>query len=471
MVYKSIWLVTNLRTTLLTNSPCRYHPGTAGDGKSKAKQLAREKKPDRVDKSVAYTQAKKPTYADKAKGKKPEPLPDPPTKLFAQHWAVELMTTGDVANRVHVPQAGEHITFGISVLLTLERLPLFSIRNQTLTRAWKSGLQQEHSVDRPGTQSCMWSSLEKHEPPQRGKLKRSPTSCVLQAFVFTPHIEEEQWTRTLKNFYRTFPDLLRKAGVEAKVIDIFRLAWIGDGNSRAIRANIRVLETDRDLFLGCSGLGGLLIKSFDDQHQVGSVQWIRKDENETGAQYMQRARRHAERDPTKASLAFASSGSLGLRWSAGVVPSVWRLEGSLPMGGLATVQADWTRVCQLDRVCLFLPCLIYEVPVENSSAKDKSPVLRSSASSALPSGDATAQARQRGDDGVAIPAEAILVEADEVDVEEEQGSALRQFLAAHGLITHDVPKHACCLFSLCSVPHETREASRTMLCGMWLLTL
>ena len=109
--------------------------------------------------------------------------------------------------------------------------------------------------------------------------------------------------------------------------DTFRPAWIGYGNSKAIRANIQFLESDRDLLLSCSGLGGLLIKSFDDQHQIGSVQWIRIDENETGPQYMQRARRQAENDTPKAGLVFASSGSLGLRQSASAVPSLWRLQG------------------------------------------------------------------------------------------------------------------------------------------------
>ena len=42
---------------------------------------------------------------------------------------------------------------------------------------------------------------------------------------------------------------------------------------------------------------------------------------------MRRARRQAENDTPKAGLAFASSGCLGLRRSAGAVPSVWRLEG------------------------------------------------------------------------------------------------------------------------------------------------
>ena len=34
-----------------------------------------------------------------------------------------------------------------------------------------------------------------------------------------------------------------------------------------------------------------------------------------------------------------------------------------------------------------------------------------------------------------------------------------QFLDAHGLIKHDMPRDGCCLFPLCWISHETRETS------------
>ena len=89
----------------------KLHPG-ASAGKPKGKPQSREKKSDRVDKPAVDPQDKKLSYADKVKAKKPEPLPDPPTKLFAQHWVGKLSTVSDVANKVHVPQVGEHTTFG-----------------------------------------------------------------------------------------------------------------------------------------------------------------------------------------------------------------------------------------------------------------------------------------------------------------------------------------------------------------------
>ena len=78
-------LFDKLTKLLKLASEGKIHP--AGDGKSEGKQQVCDLKL--------------------------EPLPDPPTKLFAQHWAGKLMTVSDVANRVHVPNAGEHITFGI----------------------------------------------------------------------------------------------------------------------------------------------------------------------------------------------------------------------------------------------------------------------------------------------------------------------------------------------------------------------
>ena len=91
-------------------------------------------------------------------------------------------------------------------------------------------------------------------------------------------------------------------------------------------------------------------------------------------------------------------------------------------------------------------------PLSVIHAKDKvqsfeaAPQGRSAKGPGAPSADAkvneeTTPKRMRGDDGVAIP-----VEADEMDPEGEQGSALRQFLDAHGLVKHEVPKDGCCLF-------------------------
>ena len=200
----------------------------------------------------------------------------------------------------------------------------------------------------------------------------------------------------------------------------------------------------------------------------------------------------------KAGLAFASSGSLGLWRSAGVVPSLWRLEkrevnALLTAGGWTDVspqskrigRACASRIVRARRTLAVLPCYGYEVPVENSTepcfveialfktmpkplsviyGKDKvqsfkaALQVRSAKGPEAPAGDATvneeiAAKRQRGDDGVAIP-----VDADEMDVDGEQGSALRQFLAAHGLIRHDVPKDGCCLFH--SVGHLLKLAKR-----------
>ena len=283
-------------------------------------------------------------------------------------------------------------------------------------------------------------------------IKQRPSSCVLQAFVFSRHFSDEHWERISKNTYRTFPDLVRQARVETKIIDTFRPAWIGDGNSKAIRANIQVTG----IFCGVAvGIGGLLINSFDDPHQIGSVQWIRKDENETGSHNMQRARRQAESDTPKAGLPFASSGSLGLRRPAGDVSSLWRLEGLqnfvdtcdvialLSANGWADVLPQSKRIrregaswiVRARRTGVVLPCYRYEVSVENSSepcfveiapfkpmpkplsvihAKDKvqsseaAPQVRPAKGPGAPSADApvntgTAPKRQRGDDGVVIP--------------------------------------------------------------------
>ena len=397
-------LFEKLTKLLKLASEDKLHPG-ASAGKPKGKPQCREKKSDHVDKPAVDTQNKKLSYADKVKGKKPEPLPDPPTKLFAQHWAVQLLTVSHVANKVHVPQVGEHITFGI-----LPGMPspstLQLIRpadSGTITFVLSKKPDSHESVEvrasagtlRGATRSSKLHVVQFGEARaptawQADKIttviKQRPSSFVLQAFVFSRHFSDEHWARISKNIYRTFPDLMRQAGLETKIIDTFRPAWIGNGNSKAIRANIRVLESDRDLLLSCSGIGGLLIKRFDDQHQIGSVQWIRRDENESGSQYMQRARRLAESDTPKAGLAFASSGSLGLRRPAGAVPSLWRLEGLqkfvdksdvialLSANGWADVLPQSKRIrregaswiVRARRTGAVLPCYRYEVSVENS---------------------------------------------------------------------------------------------------------
>ena len=146
--------------------------------------------------------------------------------------------------------------------LTLEWLPLFSARNRTRIKVWRSGPRQELSVERPGFPSCMWSNSGRHEPPTAWQADKATTVIKATAqFVCPPGLRVLLGTSMMsngqefsKNIYRTFPDLLRQAGVETKVVDTFRLAWVGDRNSKGIRANIRVLMS----LLSFLPMGGLM---------------------------------------------------------------------------------------------------------------------------------------------------------------------------------------------------------------------
>ena len=158
--------------------------------------------------------------------------------------------------------------------------------------------------------------------PRTFLLERSdevPAQIRRQAFAYYRHFDDEPWQRVTK----------KQAGIEGKILDIFRRAWLGEGPRRAIRASVRVATEDKDEILAKSGSGGLLFKEFETEHVAGGVRWIRKLDDESGADYLSRAFSLDELQTPKKGLTFASSGSLGLRVQAGQVPSMWRVEGFL----------------------------------------------------------------------------------------------------------------------------------------------
>ena len=132
-----------------------------------------------------------------------------------------------------------------------------------------------------------------------------------------------------KKVHNSFPDVFKQAGIEGKILHIFRPAWLGEGPRRAIRASVRVATEDQDEILAKSGSGGLLLKEFETEYVAGGVRWIRKLDDESGADCLCRAFRLPELQTPQKGLAFASSGSPGLRNQAGQVPSMWRVEGFL----------------------------------------------------------------------------------------------------------------------------------------------
>ena len=71
----------------------------------------------------------------------------------------------------------------------------------------------------------------------------------------------------------------------------------------------------------------MALKEFETEHVAGGVRWIRKLDDESGADYLSRAFRFAQSQTPKKGLALASAGSL--RVQTGQVPSMWRVEGFL----------------------------------------------------------------------------------------------------------------------------------------------
>ena len=94
---------------------------------------------------------------------------------------------------------------------------------------------------------------------------------------------------------------------------------------------MRIHTTEVARILKKSGVGGFLTKPLDTDGKTGAVRWLRVQQGESDQQYMQRAIGLAEEQTECKGLAFATTGSLGIRTGEGTNGRRFKISG-IPYG-------------------------------------------------------------------------------------------------------------------------------------------
>ena len=174
--------------------------------------------------------------------------------------------------------------------------------------------------------------------------KAEPTS-VVRVCCFKALLEPDDWFAKSRNIKATTRDWVLSLRVpQAGVVDLFNPRRSECGNILSV--NVRVHAPHVKAIVDASGIRGFLARELPSDGTTtmsafGNIKWLRKVEDESGSDFLKRARLEAESTSDAChGLAFSNSGSIGLRFQNGRCETSWRASG-LPKEITITQFAKW----------------------------------------------------------------------------------------------------------------------------------
>ena len=294
------------------------------------------------------------SYVDAVKTKQDIILP---STLSNGHWVGTYVDKAEIMARAAKIEAGQHLVCGVYHQPPADLLQLSIPVGATLTivvRKLPTTCSDDIlPVTAPAIDKRGFTRIHKMGYIQLGDTKPvlswksvsldkeivSPQSVVLRVQLFARHVDAKVWANIIRKPQRSINDLVLKT-LDTKpgdVIDIF--GFRKPDTSPFVSASLRVQKPAVDKFLKASGQGGLLVKALD---ATGAVEWVKPNADESGEDYLARARQLALDSP-QPGLAFSSTGSLGLRRPEEKVRATFAARG-FPRGASTARILDFLRL-------------------------------------------------------------------------------------------------------------------------------
>ena len=185
-----------------------------------------------------------------------------------------------------------------------------------------------------------WQAQEAKPLPAGQPTKVVRVACIKHFVV------DAVWKDRSKNFKGSVKAWMATLRIPKEdIVDIFAPRRSECGSILSV--NVRVAALRAAEIEMASGISGFLSRELPSDSKTiqpcGHIKWMKKKEDESGPELLNRARSEAELTSPCLGLAFSNSGTIGVRSASGSCETAWKVSG-LPKTTSITQFAEWLKV-------------------------------------------------------------------------------------------------------------------------------